>query len=364
MFDARPLTRAARVGARLALAACMASTLLMGCAAPRASAPAPGPAPVPASGSPAAASPAPAAPDAAALEASRLAAERELAEAARRITILDGRDGGTVPWNDAVDRLAAAEAVFLGETHSHPLGLAVAAALFDDVIAKRPSAALSLEFFERDEQSRLDEYLQGVTDEATFRRRTQRSPGNYPSGHAQMLEAARAAGLPVIASNAPRPAVRLARLEGYERLAGLSAEQRRLFRIPDQLIIGRYRDDFLALMTGMSGGKPPPEGEDAAAALARAESFYRSQQVWDWTMAESMARALSEGRAPVVQVIGRFHSDFDGGTVQALRLLRPGTRIATVSFVNESSATLAPDDLRRADLVIYVGPSPQADAAP
>ena len=75
-------------------------------------------------------------------------------------------------------------------------------------------------------------------------------------------------------------------------------------------------------------------------------------------MAESVFLALQRDEAPVVQVIGRFHSDFRGGTVQALERLRPGTRALVVSYVNEDApAALPADDAGRGDFVLYVGPS-------
>src|SRR4029079_18353147 len=112
--------------------------------------------------------------------------------------------------------------VFLGENHGHPLGLATADELFEDVLAREPNAALSLEFFERDEQSRLDDYLTGVSDVAALEKSSERTPGNFPPGHRAMVEAAKRAGRPVHAANAPWQYTTLARKEGYERLAQLT----------------------------------------------------------------------------------------------------------------------------------------------
>ena len=271
--------------------------------------------------------------------------------APREVKLFRG-DGAAATWSELVEAASAAEVVFLGENHGHPLGLASAAALFEDVLARSDKASLSLEFFERDEQSRLDDYLSSVSDAATLERRTQRSEGNFPPGHRAMVELAKAKSRPVHASNAPRQYVRIVSQKGYEPLAKLSWEQRRLFRIPDELLSGRYRDDFDRIMT--------PSGRDPKAAdeQARLARVFRSQQMWDWTMAESVFLALQRDEAPVVQVIGRFHSDFRGGTVQALERLRPGTRALVVSYVNEDApAALPADDAGRGDFVLYVGSS-------
>ena len=296
-------------------------------------------------------------------------------ETARGVPILRA-DGHQTTWEQLVAAAADADAVLVGENHGHPLGLAAAAALWEDVLARAPQAALAMEFIERDEQSRVDDYLMGVTDEATFRKRTNRTDSNYPPGHRTMVDAAKGAHRPVIAANAPRMYVRIARLEGYERLGTLTPEQRRLFRIPDVLPQpgSRYRDDFDKVMGANEGSDPAapkPAGNRAAPTDPNAEAdrrtkldaTFRSQSVWDWTMAESVARGLEQGNAPVMLVVGRFHVDFEGGLAQALNRLRPGTHTILVSFVDRDApmtngaASIRDEDRGRADYVIYVGPS-------
>ncbi len=72
-------------------------------------------------------------------------------------------------------------------------------------------------------------------------------------------------------------------------------------------------------------------------------------------LADSIARALRDGHRPVVHVIGRFHSDSDGGTVQMLRRARPNARVVTLSCTGVTSATLRDEDRGIADFVVYAG---------
>jgi uncharacterized iron-regulated protein len=263
----------------------------------------------------------------------------------RGLAVFRGGDGSTAAWGDVVEAAAGAEVVLIGENHGHALGLAAAAALFEDVLAQpgvAARAALAMEFIERDEQADVDDYLSGVTDGAGFAAASRRTASNFPAGHRAMVEAARRAGRPVVAANAPRRYVRLARTAGFERLTGLGAEQRRLFRLPDVEVGGRYREEFDKLMGGNSA------------------AMFRAQSVWDWTMAESVTRSVAKGDAPTVLVVGRFHVEFDGGTAQAVRLIRPGTRVVTVSFVDAESAALRGEDAGRADFVVYAGPFEEA----
>ncbi|GMV26162.1 MAG: hypothetical protein AMXMBFR58_21930 [Phycisphaerae bacterium] len=268
------------------------------------------------------------------------------------------RDGATpATWQEMVDACAAADAVLVGENHGHPMGLAAASALWEDILAKSSgSGTLALEFFERDEQVALDDYMNGVTDEEAFRKAARRTNSNYPPGHRSMVEAAKSAQRPVIAANAPRRYVRIARLDGYEKLQGLSPEQKRLFRIPDSLPTGHYRDAFNKIMTSEADHK---DGEPEQTDFSHLDSSFRSQSLWDWTMAESVARALEARSGPVLLVIGRFHVDHEGGTVLALRQLSPGSEIKTVSFVNTDAPS--DDDKNRADFVVFVGPGPETD---
>ncbi len=281
--------------------------------------------------------------------------------AARSVPIFS-EDGRPADWSALLTAACNADFVLIGENHGHPLGLESAAALWEDMLPRCPRAALAMEFIERDEQSRLDDYLTGITDEATFRKRTNRVDGNYPPGHAQMIAATKSAGRPVIAANAPRSYVRLARTDGFDRLAALTPEQKRLFRIPDQLPPRgtRYRDDFDNLMREDPGHSPAAPTNSAADAerSAKLDATFRAQSMWDWTMSESIARASKDNNAPVLLVVGRFHIDFDGGLPQALRLQSPNSNILRISFIDAPPPTTgAPrnEDQGRASFVIYVG---------
>ena len=247
---------------------------------------------------------------------------------------------------------AGADVVVIGETHGHPLGLEAAASLFDDLLAVRPETALLLEFIERDEQVALDDYLAGITDEAGFRKAARRTDGNYPPGHQRMVEAAKAAGRPVYAANAPRRYVHMTTADGYEKLDRLSNEQRRLFTEPEPLLEGDYKDRFFELMSGMSHGTPETEHGIPPSMI---EKMYRSQQMWDATMADSVATAVRTGNRPAVLVVGRFHADHNGGTVQFINRYAPGLKIVTLSMVTNEDAETDGQEIGQADFVVHIG---------
>ncbi len=240
-------------------------------------------------------------------------------------------DGSPADLDALISASAEAQVVMIGEVHGHPDGLNFAAALWDGVLARTAHAALSMEFFERDQQAGLDDYLGGITDEAAFKKATGRTDGGYPPGHRRMVEAAKSAARPVIAANAPRRYVRVARIDGYDRLRSLLPEQTRLFDLPADMPSEAYHERFVNLMGGAASDPShtaPGPAPDPAEQAKTIEGFYRSQVLWDSTMAASIDRALSAGFAPVIHVVGGFHVAEDGGTVQLLRKRRPDAAIA------------------------------------
>ncbi len=276
------------------------------------------------------------------------------------VRAFDGRTGEAIVPYKFEQLTARADAVLFGELHGHPVGLPVAAAIWKDMLSVRDrdeTPALLLEFFERDQQLAIDEYLGGMIDEEAFIKQAGRSASNFPEAHQAMFNATMDAGGVVIAANAPRRYVRLARLEGYDRLRAMSPAQRETFVLPPtEDGPADYRERFVEIMGGMrstdGAGKQP--GMDPM-------DFLRSQLVWDATMADSVAMALKAGHEPVALVIGRFHVEFNGATVEYVKRQRPGADVLTIVMVERWSEELAEEDKGRGDIVMYVGPVERSD---
>jgi uncharacterized iron-regulated protein len=240
--------------------------------------------------------------------------------------------------------------VLMGEVHGHPLGNAVQQEMFEDILTANPSAQLSMEFYERDEQVALDDYLMGITDREAFEKAADRTASNNPPAHERMIEAAKEASRPVIASNAPRRYVRLARTMGYDHLRALNENQRALFDIPDGTPQGAYRDRFMEAMGGMGS-----HGDDEMI-----EGFLRSQSMWDATMAQSMVEQIGRG-TPIVHVVGYFHAQFghEPGGSELVDQLRARTdrplNIKSCITLFGDHVELQSDDVHIADFVVYVG---------
>lgn len=252
-------------------------------------------------------------------------------------------------WDDLVAQSMAAEVVVIGEEHDDAVTHALQAALVADVLALDPRTAVSLEMLERHEQEIVDAWLAGEIDTATFVERTgSRSWFDWDGFYQPVLDAAKSAGCAVIAANAPREYVGRARLEGYDVLRALPEDERAMFDLPENLDQGRYWLRFRDTMKGF-------RGDDASDEEIR--RTFQSQLVWDATMAASIANALDRDDIDrVIHLVGRFHSDHEGGTVREVKRLRPGVRVFTITGVGDGDGLeLAEDDRGRADVVVYTG---------
>lgn len=261
-------------------------------------------------------------------------------------------DGTPADWTALVARARDAEIVVIGEEHDDLNTHALQRALYEAVLEADGTTAISLEMFERDEQAAVDAWLEGELDTETLVADTNSmnwgGAGAWYRYYQPVIDLARAAGTPVIAANAPRRYVRRARIEGYDPLRSLPADERAWFDLPDELDRGPYFERFAETMRTL---RKDDELDDDAV-----DAVFRSQQVWDATMAASVVEAVDRADIDrVVLLIGRFHSDLEGGTIVEIRKRRPDSDILVVSCVRTSKPgrELDPEDLDRGDVVVY-----------
>jgi uncharacterized iron-regulated protein len=251
-------------------------------------------------------------------------------ELERSVSVRDGRTGTRLSFEELLDALAQADAVFLGESHIDETTHRVELGVYEGLLARRPrEVVLAMEMFERDVQPALDAYLRGELDEAGFRAQS-RPWGNYDTAYRPLIERAKAEAAPVVASNFPAPLRRkLDQAEG--KLEALSAEERAL--APAELLANtpaywRRVDNAIRGHAAMMGEKPAPDDPRLTS----------TQSLWDNTMGESCARALEQHPgATVLHVNGGFHSEYWDGTARQLRLRNGKARIATVAIVPVTS---------------------------
>lgn len=248
---------------------------------------------------------------------------------AQGYSVFDGH-GKASSLGQIVAAAKAADVVFLGENHDDAVGhrveLEVLKGLFAEVGKERP-VVLSLEMFERDEQTVLDEYLGGLVTEKQFLA-CARPWDNYQTDYRPLVEFAKENKIPVIAANAPRRYVSLVGREGRSGLERLSATARSwIAPLPYPAASAAYAAKFNGLMGGAHGG-------------AMGGKLLDSQVLWDATMADSIVQALkAKPGALVVQVNGRFHSEAKLGTAEQVLRYRQETKEVVVGLMPGSGFT-------------------------
>jgi uncharacterized iron-regulated protein len=251
--------------------------------------------------------------------------------------------GEPVEWASFVERAERADVVVLGELHDDHVAHLVQRALLEDLVDRSSDVTLALEMLERDEQLILDDYCEGLIDKDTFTRETGSASwageGSWDRWYQPIIDVVNDGGGRVIAANAPRRYVRIARTEGWDRLEALPDDRRRLVEWPDPPLDGGYKQRFIDLMGDHAG-----ELDDEFV-----ESYFRAQTTWDATMAGTVSSSHVDGGTTVL-LVGQFHSNLDGGTVEMLRRYMPGASLLVVTLRRDQEDP--PDDPPPADLVV------------
>jgi uncharacterized iron-regulated protein len=238
------------------------------------------------------------------------------------------------------------QVVFIGETHDDPtahmlqtelLGQALAVygagATTGEAGAGARRVALSLEFFERDVQPIVDEYLADLITEAAFLRDS-RPWSRYATDYRPMVELAKAHGLDVIAANAPRRYVNRVTRLGRESLDALPPHALEVLPpLPYGEPSAVYRDQWIRVIArvmeqeGLKCGIPVAHAPAPVGAHGNMGNQLHSQVLWDASMAWWVSRYLEANPdALVLHVAGGFHVARGTGTPEHLAAYRPGTR--------------------------------------
>ena len=250
--------------------------------------------------------------------------------------------GNAVTLRTIVDALERADVLFVGETHDDAVAhlleaefLRRADEAYGPASPKRRAVALSLEMFERDVQTVLDEYLAGLITERHFLL-SSRPWRNYETDYKPLVEYARAHHLPVIAANAPARYVSRVSSQGPDSLRSLPrvAVKSWLPPLPFPAASAGYAAKFNRLM---GGGAPAPAAGTNTPTQAGPHGglhLLEAQTLRDASMAYAVSEYLKRGRDPlVVQVNGTFHSEERMGVPEQLARYRSGARAVVVTIV-------------------------------
>ena len=224
--------------------------------------------------------------------------------------IYDG-NGNAATLEQIVKAIEKTDVAFLGEQHDDAAAHALQMMIFQAVVEKYSKdrrVSLSLEMFERDVQTVINEYLQNLISETHFLA-SSRPWGNYKTDYRPLVELAKEKNLPVIAANAPRRYVNMVSRLGRESLDKLSTDAKKwLAPLPFGDASTIYANKFNALM-----------GQTDSVTPQKHSPMLNAQTLWDATMAFSIAEFLQTNKtALVVHLNGSFHTENRLGTAEHL----------------------------------------------
>lgn len=262
--------------------------------------------------------------------------------------IYDGQ-GNAASLEKIIESLKDADVVFLGENHddqaAHYLQNEIFRRAFAEYGEKR-AVALSLEMFERDVQTVVDEYLKNLISENHFLL-SARAWGNYKTDYKPLVEFAKANRLEVLAANAPRRYVNMVSRNGRESLNQLSKQAKCwLAPLPYGEASDAYAGKFNALMGQTSDSMTP----------AKRSPMVNAQALWDATMAFSISEYLKRAKNKnplVVHLNGAFHTENRLGTPEHLLKYSPKTKFLVVTMRYEENFTTF-DKTKHANLGDFV----------
>ena len=268
------------------------------------------------------------------------------------IRIVDGIDAKQITWQTLINEMMFADIIIVGEMHDDPVGHAVELSLVTEVTKVWPGTVLCLEMLERDEQPLVDDYRDGFIDTEAFQSATKSTDwagvGSFDLWYQPLMDITYENGGSVVAANAPRRYVKVARRDGYEVLEALPKPRRDFIAVPLGPVDKAYFERFTEVMGGHGENAPDPQV---------IEDVFRAQRVWDETMAHSIVMASENGAQKVIHIVGQFHSDFDGGLVDAIETMAPDIDVMVISLQPTNHLVLHEDDVGRADFVIYTAPA-------
>jgi uncharacterized iron-regulated protein len=192
-------------------------------------------------------------------------------------------------WN----RIADAEVVYVGETHSSRKDHAYELELIRGMIRRRIQFAVGWEMFDRTQQSELDRFNEGRLSLAELFARTgfEKSWAIYSPLYAKILETAAHAKIPNLGLNAPTALAHKVALG-----EPLSPDEKKQIPTEFRIATGAYRH-FVGLLgehPGMNAGDLP--------------RFFAAQNVWDQTMARTILELQKKDPGTKLLVLtGRGH---------------------------------------------------------
>jgi uncharacterized iron-regulated protein len=242
------------------------------------------------------------------------------------------KKGKEIKTEKLIKELADYDVVFFGENHNssinHWLQLKITEALF---VQKNGQLILGAEMFERDNQSQLNQYLDGKFDAKTLKD-SARLWNNFATDYKPLVDFAKDKKLKFIATNIPRKYASQTSKEGLESLNNLSEKEKTyIAQLPIKVTLDTPGYTEMKAMMG--------DHADGTKVM----NFISAQATKDATMAESILKNLQSGKT-FIHYNGNYHSKEFGGIYWYIKQKNPNLKMAVISvFESENPELKVPE---------------------
>ncbi len=241
-----------------------------------------------------------------------------------------------IKLDDIANDMANYDVLFFGEEHNDSVTHYLEHKLFELLFQKfSVNTTLSLEMFDRDVQTTMNEYLKGDIRERNFLKDT-RVWNNYRD-YKPMVEFAKKNNLDIVCANAAGRYTNLVGRKGQEALMALTEESKENFApLPYDTASGKYYEKLIALTSHSSSTDTSKKAMPVMA--MGAFNLILSQSLWDATMAYSIVEYWKKHKQnKIMHVNGRFHSDEGFAVVTQLKKYKSKIKSLIISTGSDAS---------------------------
>lgn len=232
------------------------------------------------------------------------------------------------------------EVIFFGELHNNSLAHWLQLQMLKSLHESGKKVVLGAEFFERDDQLNIDEWLAGKMRDSNFEAEAKLWK-NYATDYKPLMLYAKKNQIPFVASNIPRKYASLVSRQGLAGLDSLS-NSAKSYIAPLPIEVDKTLPGYVGMKDMMHGSG------------MNLDYMIEAQAVKDATMAYSLFDYINKGKT-IFHVNGSYHSNNYEGIVWYLKRKFPTVRIMTINTVEQDNIhTLAPKNQSSADFIIVL----------
>lgn len=210
--------------------------------------------------------------------------------------IIDLEEGKSISFEQLIDQLQSKELIFVGEVHDNPEHHLIQVQILQALMARHAPLTVAMEFFDESRQPVLDRYLEEEVSETVFLKDVDWDKSwSFPYHfYRPIIFLAKEKGRALLGINVPNNIVKKVARSGLD---SLTPEERDQVAKEINLDNPAHRDYLSEVFKKHSRHHQ----------LKNFDYFYQAQCVWEETMAENIARYLTDNKGKMVVFTGNGH---------------------------------------------------------